>query len=122
MARTPKAQRRRKEIAKPAGPEAIKTYEAFCPCCGMLRSRFYRGSNGEHKEAWNLEAGQRKYFGLVYQSVGRGNLQVVGHFAPNEDPDGLFPRVSKQLLDAVYFYVEMGWWTRFDVEALLGRL
>jgi len=88
----------------------------------MLKSRFYRGKNGEQKEAWGLESGQRKYFGLVYQSQGHGNLRVVGHFGPNEDPDGLFPRVSKQLLDAMYFWVQMGWFTRFDIEALLARL
>lgn len=91
-------------------------YNVFCPCCGLQRG--VRRDRGIFRTAWALLPSQRRHFGIVQISRGRGKIETVGYFSPGEDPYGLFEQVKEQFLAGLGSWYEKGWITNADLEAL----
>jgi hypothetical protein len=61
-----------------------------------------------------------KPFGIIQEAAGRGSLQVVGHFSPEDDPSGSFQLIKKRLLQMVTQWISKGWLTSAEVLAAAG--
>jgi|GEM_PF-2443026 hypothetical protein len=93
---------------------------AICPVCGRTAGRKRRKYPYEHGDdssasenfwEYTKHFDPNKPFGVI-QAVGGGkghSFQVLGHFGPEDDPDGYFPLVKARLLNAVKEWVAKGW-------------
>lgn len=105
---------------------------AICPVCGRaagkkrLRYPYDRDEDSSATQnfwEYTLFFDPDKPFGVIQQvGLGKGkSFKVVGHFGPNDDPDGYFPLVKGRLLGAVREYLAKGWVTREELMSLIGR-
>jgi hypothetical protein len=61
-----------------------------------------------------------KPFGTIQEASGRGSLQVVGHFSPEDDPTGSWQLIKKRLLQLVTQWISKGWLTPEEVLKAAG--
>lgn len=117
MARTPAAKRKRAERSRGG---ATQVHAAFCPTCGAMKTLKYRGKNGQ-KNNWALSPEARRHFGAVVQSRGRGNLDVVAYISPDEAEGDLYLMVKQQLLIGLQVWLQRGWLTPEDLQAIISE-
>lgn len=111
---------------------------AYCFGCGALHGQrvttwepSYEGGPGhfpsERENFWERLAAadySEQPFGII-QEVGLGqgkSFKVVGHFNPDNDPDGFYPLVKARFLNAIREWVHKGWVTPQEVlDSLKGE-
>ena len=100
--------------------------QVFCPVCFMAHGdRAERHSTkhyiklGRHN-FWEDAVQQHvEQYGVTVQSEGRGTLLKLGYFTPGEDPTGSYALVKACLLKATREWLDKGWLTVEEVEAML---
>lgn len=103
-----------------------------CPVCGRTAGRV-PASKGERKyyetaetvSSWDIldDPGPETEYGIIQaQGLGRGrDFEVIGHFGPDDDPDGYFPAVKHRLMVAMAEWLRRGWITAGDIQQLTAR-
>ena len=81
-------------------------HQALCPVCGTAhgmkvtdRVEGKRWIVLSRRNYWEWVQGfdPAKPFGTIQSSEGRGTLQLIGYFSPEEDQLGFFPLVKARL-------------------------
>lgn len=95
-----------------------------CPMCGRAGGRqvvLKKGSTWRKKGTVNFWAGTANFnpnkpFGVILETTGRGTLQKVGTFTPEEDTE-YFPFIKFRLLNVIKEWVEKGWVSESEIAA-----
>jgi len=70
------------------------------------------------RNAWAFKREERP-FGYIFSTMGKGTLERIGEFGPDNDPDVYFPLVKHNLLAALHEWREKGWITDQDLQPIL---
>ena len=119
MTNRPTTRRGRRERTAAGAVGQATVHKVYCPCCGMLRSPYWTGRDGQRHFTWNLSRADRRKFGEVMSIGGRGGLRVLGPLDPVDDPY-LHDQVKHQLLMGLRFYIERGWLDPADAQAAIA--
>ena len=93
---------------------------AVCPLCGISHgkrvTRRMEGRPDIKLETANFWTGVQDFdpdkpLGVIQETTGRGSFRTIGHFGPEDDPDGYFPLIKARLLNALREWVAKGWIT-----------
>lgn len=103
--------------------------QAFCPVCGTSHGnevtervegkpyiKLARGNYWDKTRNFSPD----KPFGVIQETMGRGTFRTIRYFQPEDDVDGFFPLVKERLMQACREWIEKGWMTREELEAVLG--
>jgi hypothetical protein len=91
-----------------------------CPLCGTSHGkRVTRRMEGrpdiqlERENFWQgvQDFDPEKPLGVIQETTGRGSFRTIGHFGPEDDPDGYFPFIKARILNIVKEWVVKGWIT-----------
>lgn len=91
------------------GAQVVEYRIVPCPLCGTGHGK----RNGKNFWEYTKDFDPNKAFGTI-QDVGKGrgrSFNVIGHFGPDDDPDGYFPLVKDRLLQVLREWAEKGWIT-----------
>ncbi len=109
--------------------------QAFCPTCGTAHGYKRLGprkanigtvSSTVNYWEWlkqrdiSQNYSENRVLGSIQaQGLGRGHdMQLIGYFGPEDDPDGFFPLVKERLLQAVKRWHDRGWINQADLDQL----
>ncbi|MDD3983960.1 MAG: hypothetical protein PHU54_08475 [Candidatus Omnitrophica bacterium] len=104
-------------------------YQVACPLCGTSHGlRVTDRIEGkpwivlERENYWlkPLEFDKDKPFGVIQHAGGRGTLEVIGTFEPENDVSGSYTLIKQRLLQIVQHWVEKGWLTAEEVHQALA--
>lgn len=101
--------------------------EAFCPCCGRTMGKRTITIEGKpwikigEENRWEdtKDFTGDKPFGVVKSSEGRGTMKFERYYDIDEDEEGYFPLIKARLLNVISEWLDKGWITREEVEAIV---
>jgi len=89
---------------------------AYCPVCST--------SHGITRWSRDPKMPEDASLGVI-QEVGAGkghSFRLLGHFGPDDDPDGFHDLVRRRLLSALQKWIALGWLTRDDIISLASSI
>ena len=121
---------------RPVAPQAARgpgteIRRALCPVCGVYHG--YRRDFIEGKRGLPVPGSRRNYWtwgprdpgkplGIIQISRGKGELETVGFFGPDDDPDGFFEPMKAHFLAAISEWHAKGWISGDEVaQAVAGN-
>lgn len=96
--------------------------DVLCPLCGTShghRREMYGAQMIGRRNYWDFQR-KDKPFGYIRSSAGKGTLETIGPFGPEDDPDGYFPLVKGHLLAVLREWQAKGWITSEEILRALG--